>query len=263
MEDVGTLRKYPRTQHVEGSGLQKGDEADYAAFAFLRDKELIVEEKLDGANTGVSFDEKGRLQLQCRGHYLTGGPGELQFALFKSWAQTHQTWLWEKLGTRFILYGEWLYAKHTVFYDALPHYFFEFDVLDTQADQFLSTYRRRALLSGGPIVSVPVLATQRFSRLSELTKWVRPSLYKSESWRDALKNTALSLGLDFELVLERETDTSELAEGLYLKWEEGGVVQGRYKFVRPNFSQTILDSGSHWKSRPILPNGLADGVAIW
>ncbi len=49
----------------------------------------------------------------------------------KAWAGAAQRELREALGGRYVMYGEWLYAKHTVFYDALPHYFFEFDVLDT------------------------------------------------------------------------------------------------------------------------------------
>ncbi|MBB6048844.1 RNA ligase family protein [Armatimonas rosea] len=230
------LRKYPRTQHLEGSGLQKGDDPDRLPFVLLREKYLVVEEKLDGANTGISFDENGTLQLQCRGHYLTGGPGEAQFALLKPWAQTHQGWLWERLGTRYILYGEWLYACHTVFYDRLPHYFFEFDILDTQTNTFLSTARRRALLAGGPVVSVPVLKEGIFSKLKDITKLVGPSLYKSDGG---------------------------VSEGLYLKWEEDGVVKGRYKWVRAGFLQTILDSGTHWKDRPLVPNQLAEGVDLW
>jgi hypothetical protein len=37
------------------------------------------------------------------------------------------------------MYGEWVYAKHTVFYDKLPHYFLEFDILETKTGAFLST----------------------------------------------------------------------------------------------------------------------------
>ena len=33
----------------------------------------MVEEKIDGANSAVSFDGDGGLLLQSRGHYLTGG----------------------------------------------------------------------------------------------------------------------------------------------------------------------------------------------
>ncbi|KAG1274245.1 hypothetical protein G6F64_015171 [Rhizopus arrhizus] len=55
------------------------------------------------------------------------------------------------------MYGETLTKKHSVFYDALPHHFFEFDVLDRHSGNFLSTDARRALLAGGPVLSVPVL----------------------------------------------------------------------------------------------------------
>ena len=44
------------------------------------------------------------------------------------------------------MYGEWLYAKHTVYYDALPHYFLEFDIYDKEQAIFLSTKKRKELL---------------------------------------------------------------------------------------------------------------------
>lgn len=68
--------KYPRTRHIEGSRLQPGDEdLDAVAFSELRERPLVVEEKVDGANAAVSFGEDGRLLLQSRGHYLRGGAG--------------------------------------------------------------------------------------------------------------------------------------------------------------------------------------------
>ncbi|MGC4047286.1 MAG: hypothetical protein QM758_26095 [Armatimonas sp.] len=60
-----------------------------------------------------------------------------------------------------------------------------------------------------------------------------------------------------------ETDKSRLSEGLYIKIEENGAVIERYKWVRPDFLQTILESGSHWKARPIIPNQLREGVNLW
>src|SRR5947207_15347661 len=118
-----TLHKYPRTHHLEGSRLQPGDEdSQRVPFAALAGRRLVVEEKMDGANAGLSFDADGRLWLQSRGHFLTGGPREKHFNLFKQWAHTLAPDLWPLLGPRFVMYGEWLYAKHTVFYDALPDY---------------------------------------------------------------------------------------------------------------------------------------------
>ncbi|MEZ4363201.1 MAG: RNA ligase family protein [Kofleriaceae bacterium] len=253
-----SILKYPRTPHLEGSRLQPGDEdLASAPFSVLAGRHVVVEEKVDGGNAGISFTEDGQLRLQSRGHYLTGGPRERHFALLKQWAHTHAQVLHERLGARYVLYGEWLYAKHTVYYDALPHYFLEFDLYDRQAQAFLSTPRRRQLLDGAPVVSVPVLAEGPVTTLRALRARLTPSRFKTPRWRERLRETAAARGLDVERVIA-ETDRSDLMEGLYVKVEEEGVVAARYKLVRPDFLTTILDAGTHWLDRPIVPNGLRD-----
>lgn len=54
-----------------------------------------------------------------------------------------------------------------------------------------------------------------------------------------------------------------MAEGLYVKLETAERVVGRFKWVRPDFTQTILDSGSHHAERPLIPNRLDDGVDLF
>ena len=251
------IRKYPRTRHLEGSRLGPGDEdLDSVPYAVVRDLPLVVEEKIDGANSAISFDEDGTLLLQSRGHYLTGGAREKHFAPLKPWAHTHADELRARLGSRYVMYGEWTYAKHTVFYDALPAYFLEFDVLDREDDVFLSTDRRRALLDGLPIASVPVLASDRFRSLGAVTDLVAPSLYKTKAWRERLAASARARDLDVDRVFA-ETDPSDESEGLYIKHEDDGVVVARYKWVRKSFLTSVVDSGSHWLSRPIVPNLVA------
>lgn len=258
-----TLYKYPRTHHLEGSRFQPGDEDSQSiSFAALAGRHLVIEEKLDGANAGICFDESGRLWLQSRGHFLTGGSREKHFDLFKRWAATHVDALRGVLGQRFVLYGEWLYAKHTVFYDRLPHYFLEFDVLDTETGAFLSTEERRTLLHGLPVTSVPVLQTGAFRSLAAVIALLATSLYKSPTWRESLNAVAQTRGFRPEQVWQ-ETDSSDLMEGLYIKVEEGRQVVERYKFIRASFLTTVLDSGSHWLRRPILPNQLGQGVDIF
>jgi hypothetical protein len=254
------LVKYPRTPHLEGSRLQPGDH-DLAAVAFaeISGRFLVVEEKLDGANAAISFTSGGQLRLQSRGHYLTGGPRERQFGPLKAWAATVATALWPRLGERYVMYGEWLYAKHTVFYDALPHYFCEFDVLDQRTGQFLSTARRARLLAGTPVRSVPVLHAGPFTDPAAL---VGPSTCRTVGWRDALVAAATAGGADPGRVVA-ETDGAEDMEGLYLKAEEDGQVVGRYKWVRPTFLTAVLDSGSHWLDRPIVANQLADPAVMY
>ena len=257
------LRKYPRTPHLQGSRLQPGDhDLAQVPFAELAGRPIVVEEKLDGANAAISFDAGGELRLQSRGHYLTGGPREKQFGPFKAWAAGMRYRLWPVLGDRFILYGEWLYAKHTVFYDALPHYFMEFDILDTEGGGFLSTERRRELLAGLPVSPVPVLHAGAVADLRALTAFVRTSNYVTAARRERLAELAREGGLDVERVA-RETDPSETMEGLYVKWEEDGRVVGRYKWIRASFLTSVQESGSHWLARPIVPNQLAPDVDIF
>jgi hypothetical protein len=257
------LVKYPRTAHLQGSRLQPGDD-DVTAMGFtsIRGRHLVVEEKLDGSNCAISFSARGELRLQSRGHYLDGGASERQFSLLKAWAMRHRQDFWQALGVRYIVYGEWLYAKHTIFYDALPHYFLEFDVLDQQDGAFLSTARRTALLAGLPVVPVPVLQAGAFRRLDELTRLIGRSRYKSPDWRQRLATMIRTEGLD-EGRISAEVDPSDMMEGLYIKVEEDGRVAARCKFIRASFLTTVIQSGSHWMDRPILPNQLAPGVDVF
>ncbi len=244
--------------------LQPGDEQqDHVRLATLNGAHAVIEEKLDGANAAVSFTGAGTLLLQSRGHYLTGGGRERQFALLRQWATAHEGRLLERLEDRYVMYGEWLFAKHSVSYDSLPHYFCEFDVFDRVEGVFLSTPRRRLLLRDSPVVSVPVLHTGPMpGSVKKLRALVQMSLAKSAQWRGAFEAQVHRQGLDLGLAWQ-QTDKSDLAEGLYVKVENEREVLGRFKWVRPDFVQTILDSGSHHSTRPLIPNGLAEGVDLY
>ena len=171
--------------------------------------------------------------LQSRGHYLTGGYRERHYALLKQWATVQQETLYRVLGSRYIMYGEWLYAQHTVYYDALPHYFLEFDILDRTTGRYLDTVTRHQLLKNTPVCSVPVLKAGVFHRQEELLKLLGTSHYIT---KDHLL---------------------DLMEGLYIKVEENGEVIDRMKFVRASFLQTVDASETHWLERPIIPNRLS------
>jgi hypothetical protein len=259
------IHKYPRTPHILGSGIQRGDE-DLAAQPFreLAGRFLVVEEKMDGANCAISFDDDCSLLLQSRGHYLTGGPREAQFHLFKTWANRYMTELWDLLTNRYIMYGEWLYAKHTVFYTDLPHYFLEFDIYDRQTGQFLSTARRQALLAQTPfVVSVKVLYEgSGIQTVEQLQALIRHSFFISDDHLEQLRALCQEKRVDYAQVL-KETDSSPLMEGLYIKVEEDDVVKERYKYVRGGFLQTIVESESHWLNRPLLPNRLRNDVSLF
>jgi len=260
---IDAIHRYPRTHHLEGSRLQPGDhDLDQVPLAELRGTYCVIEEKLDGANAGISVDDTGRVRLQSRGHVLVGGPREKHWDLFKQWAHSHEVAL-AKAVAGLTLYGEWLYAKHTVFYDELPHYFLEFDIRDASG-AFWSTARRAAHLAGLPIASVPILWQGVVSDPARLPALVASSLYKSAHWRDRLREAATAAHVDPDRAT-LETDPSDLAEGLYVKVEDParGIVVARYKWIRASFLTAVVDSGSHWLARPIVANRLAEGVDLF
>lgn len=256
--------KYPRTYHVEGSKKQIGDEdLEYVSLKEYADYNIVLEEKLDGANSGISFSQEGKLLLQSRGHFLTGGYRERHFNLFKSWAYSKQSELYELLGKRYIMYGEWLYAKHTIFYTKLPHYFLEFDIFDKERKIFLNTQKRREMLKDFPfIVSVPVLYEGSYYEINSLDDYVGQSLYIDNNHLEILKKVCQKLKLNYERVL-KETDNTTLSEGLYIKVEDEEKVVARLKYVRSSFLTTVIESETHWIDRPIIPNQLASGVSIF
>jgi len=258
------MRKFPRTPHLEGSRLQVGDEdSSQIPYRDLVGKFIVVEEKLDGANTGISYSERWEQLLQSRGHYLVGGGREKHFNLFKTWADCHNEAILERLTDRYVMYGEWLGSKHTVFYDHLPHYFQEFDLYDTHMGAFLDTAARTQLLAGSPVQSVPVLyrgvAPAKFTDLMAL---VRRSLAKSDQWEASLRQVAERAQTDVARVV-RETEASNFSEGLYIKVEAHGQVVARLKWVRADFLQTLMDGDGHWLSRTVLQNQLVPGVDIF
>jgi hypothetical protein len=91
-----------------------------------------------------------------------------------------------------------------------------------------------------------------------LTAFVGPSTCRTAFWKDALTQAAQG-----SASVIQETDMSDDMEGLYIKVESGGVVVDRYKWVRPTFLTAVLDSGSHWMDRPIVPNQLADPAVMY
>jgi len=256
--------KYPRTRHLEGSKQQVGDEdLNCVKLEEIKGCYLVLEEKVDGANCGISFGSDRKMYLQSRGHFLNGGYGERQFDLFKVWAGCFESRLRELLGDQYVMYGEWLYAKHTVFYDRLPHYFMEFDIFDKRKQRFFSTRRRREFLADAPFIhSVRVLTQGQFKTVGEIERWIGPSLFISSGREQNFLAQCKKSGADADLAV-RQTDLTGIMEGIYIKVEDGDYVTDRLKFVRGSFLNTILDSESHWLKRPMIVNCLANGVDLF
>lgn len=285
--DLPPILKFPRTPHLEGSSIQAGDDdVRVAVGALPRDCVYYYDEKVDGANCGVRFDGSGDPLLQSRGHYLDAAdrnaPRERDWSLLKDWIALHRDALLERFEDRYTVYGEWAAITHSCFYDRLPSYFLEFAIYDMATERFLDTTSRRSLCAGLPIASAPVLArSERPLGYADMVALVGPSAFKTPErrsghnewdellagggdWQDSLRRACALVGDDFPRRLAK-MDRTDLTEGLYVRAERNGEVVGRYKWVRPGFTQTILAADEHWQSRFPVPNllaGPADGFPV-
>lgn len=223
--------KFPSTPHLTVLGPQQVrddkvmEEAERAEFL---QHELLVEEKVDGANLGVSFSPAGDVMLQNRGSYLRP-PFTGQWKHLAAWVERKTEALFDALLDRYIMFGEWCYARHSVAYTQLPDWFIAFDVLDRRDGRFLCSCRRDELIRATGVCPVPRLACGRFTL-------------------DALHRL---------LGVSRVSDGP--AEGIYLRYDSGDWLGARAKLVRPEFIQTIDE---HWTRKPLVPNQLRAAVEV-
>lgn len=240
----GDFTKYPRTPHLFGSSGTADDKHmnEKDSCRFVADDSLIVEEKIDGTNVGIHFSTNGKMVLQCRGHEIREGMHP-QYDLFKQWAAVKRGILEERLADRFIMFGEWVYACHSVFYQRLTHYFFEFDIYDKQEQEFLDLERRLAITQDSGTETVPVIHRGVLKR-SAIEGLIGPSAFDSR----------------FDNPLTHQTDNR--MEGIYLRTEANGIVTGRAKYVRVEFVEKIKQS-THWQQQVMVPNELDTNIDIW
>ena len=192
--------------------------------------EVVVEEKLDGANVGFSLAPDGSLRAQNRGQYLAE-PHAGQFARLPAWLAQHSEGLRSVLKPNLILFGEWCAARHSLDYAALPDWFLLFDVYDRTADRFWSTPRRNELASSAGLVTVqPVLHG----------KATVPTLKKLVS-DTASRYRAGAL------------------EGVVIRRESADWCEARAKLVRPDFTQAI---DTHWRKRALEWNRIVNSSGI-
>jgi hypothetical protein len=221
----GEFFKYPSTPHlaVLGDVDIRGDKvmSEAERNEFLR-HELTAEEKVDGANLGLSFDREGNLRVQNRGAYLQL-PAAGQWKGLGEWLASRTDRFFDHLTGQYILFGEWCYARHSVSYDRLPDWFLGFDVYDKQASRFLACVPRNELFAKMQIARVPIVGRGHYS-LADLTK-----------------------------LLSRSRLSGQLAEGLYLRRDQGDWLLQRAKLVRPAFMQGLEQ---HWSRSAIRPNHL-------
>ena len=220
--------RFPHTPHLAwlGDGIPRDDKAlSPVDTQALLAGEVVVEEKLDGANLGFSLGSDGSLRAQNRGAYLQA-PFHGQFARLGSWLALHEDTLRGALGERLIAFGEWCAARHSLSYDQLPDWWLLFDIYDRHEQRFWSTARRNRLARRLGLVVVPQLESKRLNL-------------------EQLEQRLLIDGSHYRL---------GHMEGLVVRQEDKDWLSARGKLVRQDFTQAI---GKHWRGRTIEWNRLS------
>ncbi len=214
--------RFPHTPHLAwlGEGSPRDDKVlSPNEVTALLVGDVVVEEKLDGANIGLSLAPDGGLRAQNRGQYLAE-PHAGQFARLPAWLAQHGVGLRAVLTPNLILFGEWCAARHSLDYAALPDWFLLFDVYDRSAGRFWSSSRRNALARSAGVMTVSQVL-QGKTTTSALRQLVAntPSHYRQGP-----------------------------LEGVVIRRESADWCEARAKLVRPDFTQAI---DSHWRKRAI------------
>eukprot|EP00928_Gymnodinium_smaydae_P085518 TRINITY_DN68_c2_g1_i1.p1 TRINITY_DN68_c2_g1~~TRINITY_DN68_c2_g1_i1.p1 ORF type:complete len:773 (+),score=140.74 TRINITY_DN68_c2_g1_i1:74-2392(+) len=232
--------KFPTTPHVldltNGRALTESDrllDADEAKQFFDGRTVVIAEEKIDGANLGISLTENYEPRYQNRAHYVSSSYAT-QWKALDAWWDENGWAICQLLEPEVeILFGEWVWARHSVSYTRLPAYFVAFDIYNKRTGRFCSARERDRRLEGFNIPIVPRICERAFNGRGDL-----------------------------EQLLELQSAYSDgPLEGVYLRIDEpisqgGGLyLAKRGKVVRADFVQTIEDGG-HWTHRKVERNSL-------
>jgi ATP-dependent RNA circularization protein (DNA/RNA ligase family) len=229
--------RYPHTPHLAwlSTGSPRDDKvlSPQEAARLLRGP-IVLEEKVDGANLGISLSASGDLQLQNRGQYLEP-PFAGQFARLPGWMTIRRSRieqvLLEHADQHLMLFGEWCAARHSLNYSLLPDWFLFFDVYEAASGRFWSTARRDALAARLGLMPIRRVAAARYT-LSQLMALL-PTL--SSEYGDGP------------------------VEGIVVRRESADWCEQRAKLVRPDFAQSITE---HWRKRRIEWNRLAASAGV-
>ena len=202
--------QFPRTPHLPGSCVTDDDRtmSSEELETLCSDCEVVIQEKLDGTNVGVFFEEEGLPVCQKRAGLLSTREKD-QYNVFRNWVYERMEELRHVLRARWALFGEWLWQTHAVEYDCLPDYFAAFDLLDRSTRQFVPASTVRETI-GEAVVVVP------------------------ELWRGRVAG-ARTLHSMLPQFLERSAFARCAPEGVYIRFESENRLVARAKCRRPGF----------------------------
>lgn len=194
---------FPRIPHLPGSAAGEDDTFVGWSEPWLR-RPLVVEEKLDGANVSLWLSGPDRIEVGPRsGARRRDRAGQL--GRLRAWAEEHREALTTLLRPGEVLFAEWMWLQHTLYYDALPDWLVAIDLWSEATDYVDHATRDRRVAEVG-MTPVPVLQ----------------------------RNVRLGPDDPGRLCSTSHFGTTRM-EGLVVRYEEDWKLSARAKWVRPDF----------------------------
>jgi len=227
------IHKFPRTSHLFGSSKVDRDDLilnEDISLKLLSSKDILLQEKIDGSNLGISFDKNGNPLFQHRGSYID--PIEdIEFHKLVEWYKFHEEELFDILEDKKILFGDWSYYTHSVPYERLPSFFLAFDIFEKDNERFLSQKSLKNILERTNIEILPIIKTGLPLKVGDNQQ----TSFGYDTFLEVLKNL---MGISHY--------GPDLMEGFYVRIDGDNYNKQRAKYVRKGFSEGIT---KHWKKR--------------
>lgn len=210
---MSKLKKYPRSFHLPWSrGYTHDDKVAKNVNHFLG-KEVVVTEKLDGEGTTLYRDYMHARSINSANHSS------------RHWVKTFHAGFAYRIPNDWRLCGENVYAKHSIYYQALTSYFYLFSIWN-EDNICLSWDETIAFAAELGIETVPVLYRGIFDEEKIKRTFTGISLFDGEQEGYVIRNAGSFHYDDFQYNLG--------------------------KFVRMNHVQT----SEHWLQEEVIPNRL-------
>lgn len=177
--------------------------------------ECFVQEKVDGANMGISWKDgpilRNRSHILKKGYIEKNTPAKLQFRPAWNWLHKHEEeikMISDLCYSPITIYGEWMFAKHSIYYDKLPDLFLAYDIWSVEDREFLS----------------PDVVSELLDKTS--ISYIRPKKMILNSIKEIIS------------LSELESDYRDgIREGIVIKTSNGRFVDKCFKVVNNQFER--------------------------
>ena len=206
--------KYPRTYHFPFSPGRSADDKIFNDFeSYFKNKQVVITEKMDGENTSIYKD-------MCHARSIDSAHKE-----YHSWLLNYIRNFQYMLDENERICGEYLFAKHSIYYDSLPSYLMIFSIWnDEHCLSWEDTIKRCKELN---LITVPVLYE---------------GIYSKENIDKAIQEVSNHNGEGIVMRLASEYNYNDFNKSII-------------KYVRANHVQT----DEHWSSQIIIKNAVCPG----